>query len=315
MYRVDGDFKRKITKLYRDMQASYLIFCKGTVKRIKQIIMQIPFYQNVQPSFYEGWHPESGQAMFGSIKIGESPFSGSLFETKELYLQSCTSSGKLLEMMKLSPKARAKLEYNNLHLINGMSVTQRYGFPILAPCTDCPDLSCVPYSSRNELGNQKLGIHFFEDDYKFDNPIWKKLDQTTYNLRNRPYLFTPDHSLYVGPLSALNISSIYKSRFEGAFWTLCGYKVIPTASWGDVDSFQYCFDGLPLNSVIAVCGVGVRRNNGALELWRIGLCELERRLHPLLIIIYGEEQDIPGLTTMVRFIPPYSKLKFQKNKI
>ncbi len=274
--------------------------------------MQTPFYQNACPPFYEGWHPKNHPIQFDSIPIGESPFSGGLFDTKETYLQACTSSGKLRDMMKLSPKARAKAEYNNLHLINGMHITQRYGFPILSPCIECPNLSCVPYSSRNERGKQNLGIHFFEDDYKFDNPIWKRLDQTTYSLRNKPYLFTPDHSLYVGPLSALNISSIYKSRFEGAFWTLCGYKVIPTASWGDVDSFQYCFDGLPLNSVIAVCGTGIRSNRGALELWHTGLYELERRLQPLLIIIYGEEQVIPGLTTPVRFIEPYSKTKFKK---
>lgn len=252
--------------------------------------------------------------MFEPIKIWQSPFSGGLFDIKESYLQSCTSSGKLHKMMTLSQKSRAKAEYNNLHLFNGMCITQRYGFPILSPCVDCPELSCVPYSSRNERGNQSCGVHFFEDDYKFDNPIWKHLDQTTYSLRNRPYLFSPDHSLYVGPLSALNISSIYKSRFEGAFWNLCGYKVIPTASWGDVDSFEYCFDSLPLHSVIAVCGVGICGRKGALELWHTGLRELEERLRPLLIVIYGEKREIPGINTPVRFIKPYSKSKFKKTK-
>lgn len=276
--------------------------------------MQTPFYQNGQPSFYEGWHPKNKPNPYGSIPIGESPFADGLFSPKENYLQLCTSSGKLREMMALSPKARAKAEFNNLHLINGMHLTQRYGFPILSPCTKCPQLDSVPYSSRNEQGKQNLGVHFFEDDYKFDNPIWKRLDQTTFSLRNKPFLFTPDHSLYVGPLSALNITSIYKTRFEGAFWTLCGYNVIPTASWGDVDSFEYCFDGLPLHSVIAVCGTGISNRPGSLELWYIGLSELESRLHPLLIIIYGEERDIPGLNTPVRFIPPYSKAKF-KNKV
>ena len=274
-----------------------------------------PFYQNAQPSFYEGWHPKDEPNPFGPIQIGQSPFSGGLFDIKENYLQACTSSGKLREMMKLSSKARAKAEYNNLHLISGMKITQRYGFPILSPCKDCPDLSCVPYSSRNERGKQHFGVHFFEDDYKFGNPIWNRLDQTTYSLRNRPYLFTPDHSLYVGPLSALNISSIYKSRFEGAFWTLCGYKVIPTVSWGDVDSFGYCFDGLPLHSVLAVCGTGICGNNGAIELWYTGLFEMEMRLHPISIIIYGEEREIPGITTPIKFIKPYSKSKFQKNKV
>ena len=49
-----------------------------------------------------------------------------------------------------------------------------------------------------------------------------------------------------------------------------------------------------------------------IELWYAGLSELERRLQPILIIIYGEERVIPGLTTPVRFIKPYSKSKFQK---
>ncbi|MCC8070281.1 MAG: DUF4417 domain-containing protein [Bacteroidales bacterium] len=216
-------------------------------------------------------------------------------------------------MMKLSPKIRAKAEYNNRHLINGMHLTQRYGFPILSPCIEYPDLDFVPYSSRNERGKEGYGVHFFEDDYRHSIPIWNRLDQITYYLRNRPCLFTPDLSLYVGPHVALNISSIYRSRFVGAFWNLCGYTVIPTASWGDVDSFSYCFDGLPYDSIIAVCGTGVIKNNGALELWYTGLSELERRTHPLAIIVYGEERDVPGIHTPVKFIPPYSKLKF-KNK-
>ncbi len=268
------------------------------------------YYQNVRPSFYEAWHPETQRNIFPSIPIGTSPFLGGLFEPKEAYIQSCTSSGKLYAMMQLTSKARAKAEFNNLHLINGMQVTQRYGFPILAPCVEWPELSCVPYSSRNERGNQGCGIHFFEDDYKFSQPIWNRLDQTTYAFRNRPYLFTPDYSLYVGPLISLNITSIFKSRFAGAFWNLCGYKVIPTASWGDADSFEYCFDGLPMRSIIAVCGTGICGHNGSIELWHTGLKELETRLNPILIIIYGETREVPGINTPVKFIKPYSKAKF-----
>lgn len=150
--------------------------------------MHTSFYQNTHPSFYEGWHPRTQPILFDSIPIGVSPFSGNLVDIKETYLRACTPSGKLREMMKLSPKTRDKAEYNNLHLINGMHITQRYGFPILSPCIECPDLACVPYSSRNERGKQNFGVHFFEDDYKFDNPIWNRLDQTTYNLRHKPYL-------------------------------------------------------------------------------------------------------------------------------
>lgn len=70
----------------------------------------------------------------------------------------------------------------------------------------------------------------------------------------------------------------------------------------------------PHDSVIAVCGMGICSNPGALELWYVGLNELETRLRPIKIIIYGDEREIPGLSTPIDFITPYSKAKFL-NKI
>jgi hypothetical protein len=64
-----------------------------------------------------------------------------------------------------------------------------------------------------------------------------------------------------------------------------------------------------------VCGIGICGNNGAIELWYAGLFELEMRLHPISIIIYGEEREIPGIATPIKFIKPYSNSKFQKNKV
>ena len=273
------------------------------------------FYENNEPTFYEGWHQQCRGVSYPPIQIEQSPYEDSLFSRREMYVLSCTPSGKLISSMLMSTSARAKAEYNNLHLIKGMHLTQRYGFPILSQCKECPVLDCVPYSSRNERGKREYGVHFFEHDHKFKDPLWDRLDQTTFRLRDKPFLFTPDYSLYVGPMSAINITAIYRSRFAGAFWALCGYTVIPTASWGDADSYSYCFDGLPLYSVIGVCGIGICSHPGALELWHTGLSELESRLHPIKIIIYGKEREIPGINTPVEFILPYSKEKFQNRII
>lgn len=122
--------------------------------------MKENFYEDRGPSLYEGWHQQCRGVTYPSIQMGESPFEGSLFSRKEMYIQACTSSGKLRSSMLMSPSARAKAEYNNLHLINGMHLTQRYGFPILSPCKECPELHCVPYSSRNEYGKKQFGVHF-----------------------------------------------------------------------------------------------------------------------------------------------------------
>ena len=44
--------------------------------------MQTSFYQNIRPSFYEGWHPRNQPILFDSIPIGVSPFSGGLLDIK-----------------------------------------------------------------------------------------------------------------------------------------------------------------------------------------------------------------------------------------
>ena len=56
-------------------------------------------------------------------------------------------------------------------------------------------------------------------------------------------------------------------RFRDAIWCMCGYNVIPTASWGNADSFKYCYEGLPENSIIAVGGMGHHHCRAAESLW------------------------------------------------
>ena len=67
----------------------------------------------------------------------------------------------------------------------------------------------------------------------------------------------------------VNRDSVYHSRFITAYWQKCGYQVIPTASWGDANSFKYCFEGLPEHSVIAVCGIGHDQDKSRKTLWHI----------------------------------------------
>lgn len=220
--------------------------------------------------------------------------------------------------MMLTKSQRLKAEIHNMHLLKGISFTEKYGFPQLKPYNGLfkpEELIFVPFSSRNEQDfSSRVVISFFEDDYKFAHATWKRLDQTTYKLRKYTTLLTPDHSLYVDMPDAFNIAQIYKSRFAGAFWQQCGFHVIATASWGNADSFKYCFEGLPSNSIIAVCGIGVDWCAAAKELWCMGIRELINQVSPSLIIVNGNKRYIPGVNTPMIFIPPYTQTKFNHGK-
>lgn len=242
----------------------------------------------------------------------------SLFSRKENYLTACTESGKFRHLMLMSQSQRLKAELNNMHLMEGMEFTEAHGFPIIK-ANDIPvdigNLTCIPFSSRNNIyTTENVAVIFFEDDYKFAYATWNKLDQTTYKLREYHTLFTPDHSLFVDMPDAFNFTQIYKTRFAGAFWQNCGYNVIATASWGNVDSFNYCFEGLPQKSVIAICGIGIDWCRPATKLWEMGVRELVTQLSPSQIIVYGEERTVSGVTTHMVFIPPYIKTKFKNRK-
>lgn len=102
------------------------------------------------------------------------------------------------------------------------------------------------------------------------------------------------------------------ARFVGSYWQHCGFDVLPTASWGNADSFNYCFEGLPEQSVIAVCGVGHHKSRAHHELWKEGLRELERQKHPTGIVIYGEEENVEGIHTPMHFLETFINKKFRK---
>lgn len=114
------------------------------------------------------------------------------------------------------------------------------------------------------------------------------------------------------PTDFYNRQNTYRTRFVGAYWQYCGFNVIPTASWGDLASFSYCFEGLPVNSVIAVSGMGNRKSDFAFNRWCYGLRRLEEAVTPITIIVYDEEVEVQGLCTPIKFIPCFINERLRK---
>ena len=88
--------------------------------------------------------------------------------------------------------------------------------------------------------------------------------------------------------------------------------MIPVAGWSDEESFEYCFDGMPKNSLIAVSTVGVMTNYYFEQNFKAGFEEMMRRLEPAQLLLYGKkpswfEVDIPVLQ-----FKPESNKRFEK---
>lgn len=132
----------------------------------------------------------------------------------------------------------------------------------------------------------KHGIHFFIDDYQFMR-VWKNPDAYLPMLQQFQAVCTPDFSTYTDFPKAIQVYNHYRKHWLGAYWQEHGIKVIPTISWSDEASFEWCFDGEPVGGMVAVSSVGTQGNRTAAQLFEAGYKEMKRRLRPVQIVMYG----------------------------
>ena len=133
-------------------------------------------------------------------------------------------------------------------------------------------------------------LHFFLDDYQFSR-LWTNPDTYIDMLRKFKYVLSPDFSPYVDFPKAVQIFNHYRKHWLGAYWQQHGINVIPTIRCNtERYSWEFCFDGEPKNSVVAISSVGALRSKKIKEIMIETYYEMVRRLNPSCIIFYG---DVP----------------------
>lgn len=237
----------------------------------------------------------------------------SLFSRKDLYMIEHTKNGRSIYMDRKPMRQKRKQIYDNMHLMNGLTFTPILHFPQMQAITEIPDFESIPFTERNKHTGKNQAVHFFLDDFKFRDAVWCNLENTTMSIWKYDYCFTPDLSLWIDlPTDFYNSQNVWRTRFIGAYWQQCGFNVIPTASWGDLNSFSYCYEGLPMYSIIAVSGMGNMKSDAAFNRWCYGIHRLEEMKKPILILVYGKELEIPELHTPIKFIPDFISTKLRK---
>ena len=181
-----------------------------------------------------------------------------------------------------------------------------YGIPVMQP-TETTGEKFLRFMDYNLIEDHSEHIaHFYYDDYKFIS-AWREPDKYLSKLREFKAVVSPNFSLYTDFPRALQILSCYRRQWCGAYWQLQGIDVIPNVVWGDKESYQYCFDGIPEESVVSVSSVGVKLdkewNGEQAEMFRDGYMEMMKRLKPIKILYYGDMID--GLEGDIIQIPSY----------
>ena len=148
----------------------------------------------------------------------------------------------------------------------------------------------IGFNYAKSSNSKKTGIHFYLDDYQFER-LWNNPSEYIDILSEYECILSPDFSLYLDMPMPMKIWNIYRSRQIGAYYQSMGIKVIPTLSWAEKETFEFCFKGIPKGSVVSVSTIGVKQNKEALQIWKDGMDAMIKEIEPKTILIYGGKLD------------------------
>ena len=180
----------------------------------------------------------------------------------------------------------------------------KFHIPIIKPETDIriDKLEWIPFNyalSAKDRGNKS--VHFYCDDYQFER-VWRNPDRYVPLLQQFGAVLSPDFSMFRDHPEAVQIWSAYKRHWLATYWQMHCIKVIPTIEWVWPESYDWCFDGEPRNSIISISSVGLMNEHLATTLFTMGCKEAMRRLNPTQVLWYGK--PLPGMDFNATIIKP-----------
>lgn len=175
--------------------------------------------------------------------------------------------------------------YLNLAKMNYKGVGD-YGIPEIIGMKDfnLPKFKQFNYVLSGKVAANE-GVSFFVDDYQFER-VWNRPETYTKILKKYRCVLSPDFSMFTDFPKAVQIFNHYRKHWVARFWQDNGINVIPTIAWSDEESFEWCFDGEPTNSVVAVSTLGMWNKEKIRKAFIKGYEKMIEVLQPSKILIF-----------------------------
>lgn len=161
---------------------------------------------------------------------------------------------------------------------------------------DYPILNCIKMPNIKRISNihdsnsitENCLISTFVNDYlleRFWSNPWRYIDKFCLSSG----IMSPDYSLLVDMPKPLQMFNVYKNRYVGFEWQRAGLNVIPTISWSDKKSFEFCFEGIEKGSIVAVSNIGCLTEKQK-DFFDAGYYEMINKIQPKNIIFMANKK-------------------------
>ena len=183
--------------------------------------------------------------------------------------------------------------WENLQLATFINRAGKYDIPKMLPVTECAVKNWISFNFARGTDKEEraeTGLHFYLDDYQFQR-LWADPERYIPLLKSYAAVMSPDFSVYSDFPKAAKIWNVYRNMWLACYWQCYGMTVIPTIMWGAPDTFEYCFDGFPTDSIVSVSTDGSAMSDERSPSFMTGYNEMLDRLNPSGIIVHGRVFD------------------------
>ena len=226
---------------------------------------------------------EIGDLDFGDLKLDWDLPDITVGETEEKWVKNTRSAKQAYYG---ATRERSFEQWNFLDY-DSSRVEGKYNIPTNEPTQHHPK-ELLGFDHMLASTEYHKGIHFYLYDYMFER-IWNSPRQYFDKLARFDCVISPDFSLYTDMPIAMQIWNTYRNRLLTQMMQDYGITVIPAIMWSTPESYEFCFDGMPHHSMLAVETVGCVQDPVARKTWHEGMAEAMKRLEPTGIVLYGSD--------------------------
>ena len=206
-------------------------------------------------------------------------------------------------------RANANLNGQDFHnfLLTPSSIQfSELGNPIMRPVYEVPEsIETIGFNYvTSRTKEYDKWVHFYIQDFLF-NRVWNNPAKYLEMLKPYAGVIAPDFSLFRDVPYPLQIFNHYRRQWCAAYWQANGITVIPNIRWSDEKSYEFCFDGVPKHSVVAVSAIGSMKEPIARDLFFRGYQKALEVLEPKLVLLRCAEayrEEICAMTGPVQLL-------------
>ncbi|MCD8307676.1 MAG: DUF4417 domain-containing protein [Clostridia bacterium] len=203
--------------------------------------------------------------------------------------------------------------YFNWKYTEGAQLVGRYDFPLLQAVNQMPH-DLVPFHlAKYEKESACKWPHFYIEDYRFASFVQNAFRYFDL-LKKFEGCIGPDCSMYMDMPKPQQIMNCWFNYAITYAMQSNGITTVPNACWGDLESLNWAFDGLPEDSILSLTTQGCLKNPECREVLLTGMKRLVKVKHPTALLVYGRFPEAwrDLLSVPITICKPYCDMKWGK---